>query len=105
MARVVRALVLAWLIVVIGTSTWVGIRGRRLYAVVRTAQDGIEHHLVHGKVQELPERLAELERAQARLSEALASLQAAVAEFMVIWHAFGSVAGQFRAVRAFFTTK
>ena len=105
MARVVRALLIAWLIAVVGTSIWVGLRGRRLYAVARTTQAGIDEHLANSRLQELPERLTELERSQARLAEALAALQAAVAEFLVIWRAFSSVTGPLRTLRAFLTTK
>jgi hypothetical protein len=105
MARVVRALLIAWLILVLGTSAWVAVRGRRLYVVARTTQAGIDQHLAASRVQELPERLTELERSQVRLAEALESLRAAVAEFMVIWTAFTSVTGPLRAARAFFTTK
>src|SRR4051812_1175581 len=105
MARVVRALLIAWLIIVVGTSGWAALRGRRLYAVARTAQAGIDEHMAASRVQELPERLTELERSQARLAEALVSLQAAVAEFMVIWAAFSSATTPLRRARAFFTTK
>jgi len=105
MARVVRVLLIAWLIVVVGTSAWTAVRGRRLYVVARTAQAGIDEHMAASRVHELPERLTELERSQARLAEALVSLQAAVAEFMVIWNAFSSVTAPLRAARAFFTTK
>ncbi len=105
MAGVVRALLIAWLVTVLGTSVWVALRGRRLYVVARTAQEGIEQHVIHSGLQELPMRMAELERRQAQLAEALAALQAAVAEFMVIWRAFSSVTSQVRAVRSFFTVK
>ncbi|HET6848829.1 MAG TPA: hypothetical protein VFH74_08215 [Gaiellales bacterium] len=101
----VRVLLIAWLVTVIGTSVWVGLRGRRLYALARTTQEGIDRHLAESRLQELPERLAELERSQARLAEALTALQAAVAEFLVIWRAFSSVTGPLRTLRAFLTTK
>ena len=104
MARVLLALLIAWLIAVVGTSVWVAIRGRRLYAVARTAQAGFEQFDRTG-LQQLPERLAELERSQARLADAIAGLQAAVAEFMVLWNAFGAATKPLRAVRTFFSTK
>jgi hypothetical protein len=105
MAGVVRALLIVWLIAVIGTSVWVGLRGRRLYVIARSTQEGIDQRLASSRLGELPERLTELERSQARLAEAIAGLQAAVAEFMVIWGAFTSVTGPLRALRTFLTTK
>ncbi|MFL6042942.1 MAG: hypothetical protein ACJ740_16260, partial [Gaiellales bacterium] len=62
----VRALLIAWLIVVVGTSVWVAVRGRRLYAVARTTQEGIDRQLASSRLEELPGRLEELERSQAR---------------------------------------
>ena len=105
MAGVVRALLIAWLVAVIGTSVWVGLRGRRLYAIARSTQEGIDQRLSSSRLGDLPERMAELERSQARLAEAIAGLQAAVAEFTVIWGAFRSVTGPLRTLRAFLTTK
>ena len=66
MARVVRALLIAWLIVVVGTSAWTAVRGRRLYVVARTAQAGIDEHMAASRVHELPERLTELEAGECR---------------------------------------
>jgi disulfide bond formation protein DsbB len=105
MAAMVLWVVIAWLVVVLCTSAWVALRGRRLWVAVRSAQQGVQHHVVHARLQELPDRLAELEQHQARLAEVLARLQVSVAEFTVIWRAFGAVAGQARSARSFFTTK
>ena len=104
MAGVVLGLVIAWLLAVVGTAVWVGIRGRRLYVVTRTAQAGFAQ-FDRTALEQLPECLEELERSQARLAEAIAGLQAAVAEFMVLWRAFSSVTGQLQGIRSFFTTK
>jgi len=103
--RVVRALLIVWLIAVVGTSVWAGVRGRRLYVIARTTQEGIDRQLASSRLEELPERLTELERSQARLAEAIVALQAAVAEFMVICRAFGTVTGPLRTLRTFLTTK
>jgi hypothetical protein len=105
MAAMVLWVVIAWLVVVLCTSAWVALRGRRLWVTVRTAQRGVEQHVMQERLRELPDRLAELERRQAHLAEAIARLQMSVAEFMVIWRAFGGVIGQARSVRRFFTTK
>jgi hypothetical protein len=105
MAPVVLAVIVAWLVIVLGTGAWVAVRGRRLWVTVRTVQNGVQHHVVHTRLEQLPDRLAELERRQAQLAEAVARLQVSVAEFMVIWQAFGAVGGRVRSVRSFFTTK
>jgi uncharacterized coiled-coil protein SlyX len=54
---------------------------------------------------QLPERMAELEQRQARLAEAIARLQASVAEFRVLLNALTTVGGRLMSARAFFTSK
>jgi hypothetical protein len=101
----VLALIIAWLVVVLGTSAWVGLRGRRLWVLARTAQSDVEKHVMQAQLKELPDRLAELERRQQQLAEVMARLQTSIAEFAVLWRAFSMVSGQVRGARSFFTTK
>jgi hypothetical protein len=98
-------LVIAWLVVVAAASVWAGMRGYRLMRVARAAQAEVEQHLIHSRLELLPERLAELERRQHELQEVLARLQRAVAEFMVLWSALAAVRGQVSTARSFFTSK
>jgi hypothetical protein len=101
----VLALIIAWLVVVLGTSAWVGLRGRRLWVLARAAQSDVEHHVMQARLKELPDRLAELERRQQQLAEVMARLQTSIAEFVVLWRAFSTVSDQVRGARSFFTTK
>jgi hypothetical protein len=101
----VLAVVIAWLAVVLAASGWVGLRGWRLWRVARAAQSEVESHMLQSQLEQLPERLAELERRQQRLTEVLARLQASIAEFAVLWRALRIVTGQVAGVRSFFTTK
>jgi hypothetical protein len=101
----VLALIIAWLVVVLGTSAWVGLRGRHLWVLARTAQSDVEQHVMQAQLKELPDRLAELERRQQQLAEVMARLQTSIAEFAVLWQAFSTVSGQVRGARSFFTTK
>jgi exonuclease VII small subunit len=88
---------------VLPISIWVGLRGRRLWKAARAAQRSVESHLKDARLQELPGRVAELERSQVRLSEALERLQRSAAEFAVLWNAIGGVRRQVTGVRGFFT--
>ena len=99
------ALVIAWLAVVATATAWAGVRGYRLMRVAKAAQTQVEQHMIHSRLDLLPERLAELERRQHELQEVLARLQRAVAEFMVLWSALGVVRGQVATARGFFSSK
>jgi hypothetical protein len=101
----VVAVIIAWLVVVLGVSAWVGLRGRRLWVLARAAQTDVEQRVMQAQLKQLPDRLAELERRQQQLAEVLARLQTAIAEFAVLWRAFSVVSGQVRGARSFFTTK
>ena len=98
-------LVIAWLVVVATAAIWAGLRGRRFKAVAQAAQADVESHIMHAKLDQLPARLAELERSQHQLQEVLARLQRSVAEFMVLWEALSAVRGQVSGARRFFTSK
>jgi uncharacterized coiled-coil protein SlyX len=95
-------LIIAWLALVLGMSIWVGLRGRRLYVLARETQTTVERQ---SRLEELPERIAELERRQQALNEALVRLQASIAEFSVLWARFNEVRAQVMGARSFFTTK
>jgi ABC-type phosphate transport system auxiliary subunit len=99
---VLLLLIIAWLVVVLPMSAWVGLRGWRLWKTARSAQRQVEGHLSDARLQDLPDRIAELERGQQRLADALARLQTSVAEFAVLWHAVGGVRHQAAGVRGFF---
>ena len=99
------ALVIAWLVVVAAVSLWAGLRGYRLMRVANAAQAEVEQHIIHSRLDLLPERLAELERRQHELQQVLARLQRSVAEFMVLWSALSAVRGQVATARGFFTSK
>lgn len=101
----VLALIIAWLVVVLGTTAWVGLRGWRLWVAAKAAQSHVQQHMLHARLDQLPERLAELERRQQKLSEVMARLQVSIAEFTVLWRAFSLVTGQVGGVRSFFTSK
>jgi len=102
---VLLAVIIAWLVVVLATTVWTALRGRRLWVTARTAQSDVERHIEATGLDQLPERMAELEQRQARLAEALARLQASLAEFRVLWNALSTVGGRFTSARAFFTSK
>ena len=99
------AVIIAWLVVVLATTLWTALRGRRLWVTARTAQADVERHIEATALDQLPERMAELEQRQARLAEAVARLQASVAEFRVLLNALTTVAGRLTSARAFFTSK
>jgi predicted negative regulator of RcsB-dependent stress response len=99
------ALIIAWLVVVLFALVWAGLRGWRLWKTARAAQANIESHVLHAGLAQLPERMAELERRQARLAEAMSRLQASVAEFRVLWLALAAVTGRLTTARRFFTSK
>jgi chromosome segregation ATPase len=102
---VLLALIIAWLVVVLATSAWAALRGRRLWVTARAAQAEVERHIEAAELDQLPERMAELEQRQAQLAEALARLQASLAELRLLWNELGSVGSVFTRTRAFFTTK
>jgi uncharacterized protein HemX len=104
-AAVLLILIILWLALVLGLSVWVGLRGRRLFVLARTAQTTVERQLAASRLEELPDRIAELEHKQQVLNEALARLQASIAEFMVLWRRFNEVRTQVTGIRSFFTTK
>jgi hypothetical protein len=101
----VLAVIIAWLVVVLGTSAWVSLRGWRLWVLARAAQSSVEQHAMQAQLKQLPDRLAELERRQQQLAEVMARLQTSIAEFAVLWRAFSTVSGQLRGARSFFTSK
>ena len=98
-------MIIAWLVVVLATTVWAALRGRRLWVTARTAQAEVERHIEATGLDQLPERMAELEQRQARLAEAVARLQASVAEFRVLLNALTTVTGRLTSARAFFTSK
>lgn len=98
-------LIIAWLALVLGMSIWAGLRGRRLYVLARETQTTVERQLAESRLEELPERIAELERRQQALNEALVRLQASIAEFSVLWARFTEVRNQVMGARTFFTSK
>jgi hypothetical protein len=99
------ALIIAWLAVVLFGGCWAALRGWRFWKTARAAQSDIESHMLQAELAQLPDRMAELERQQARLAEAMSRLQASVAEFRVLWLALTAVTGRFTSARGFFTTK
>ena len=98
-------LIIAWLVLVLGMSIWVALRGRKLYVLARETQTTMERQLAESRLEELPGRIAELERRQQALNEALVRLQASIAEFSVLWARFNEVRVQVMGARSFFTTK
>ncbi len=99
------AVIAAWLVVVLTATAWTALHGRRLWVTARAAQSDVERHVVNAGLAQLPERMAELERRQAKLAEAMTRLQASVAEFRVLWDAIAAVAGLLTGTRALFTSK
>jgi len=102
---VLLSVIIAWLVVVLATSVWVALRGRRLWVTARAAQSDVERHTEATGLDQLPERMAELEQRQAQLAEALARLQASLAEFRLLWNELASAGRVFARTRAFFTGK
>ncbi len=99
------ALIILWLVVVVATSVWVGLRGRRLAVSARAAQAEVDRYMEASRLDLLPAKLEELQRRQHVLKEALARLQASIAEFMVLYHTLDAVRRQLTTARSFFTTK
>ena len=99
------ALIILWLVVVVATSVWVGLRGRRLAVSARAAQAEVDRYMQASRLDLLPAKLEELQRRQHVLKEALARLQASIAEFMVLYHSLDGVRRQLTSARSFFTTK
>jgi uncharacterized membrane protein len=102
---VLLALIILWLVVVVDTSVWVGLRGRRLAVSARAAQAEVDRYMEASRLDLLPAKLEELQRRQHVLKEALARLQASIAEFMVLYHTLDAVRRQLTTARSFFTTK
>jgi uncharacterized membrane protein len=101
---VLLALIILWLVVVVATSVWVGLRGRRLVVSARAAQAEVDRYMEASQLDLLPAKLEELQRRQHVLKEALARLQASIAEFMVLYRSLDAVRRQLTSAR-FFTTK
>ena len=99
------ALIILWLVVVVATSFWVGLRGRRLVVSARAAQAEVDRYMAASQLDLLPAKLEELQRRQHVLKEALARLQASIAEFMVLYRSLDAVRRQLTSARSFFTTK
>ena len=99
------ALIILWLVVVVATSVWVGLRGRRLVVSARAAQAEVDRYMEASQLDLLPAKLEELQRRQHVLKEALARLQASIAEFMVLYRSLDAVRRQLTSARSFFTTK
>jgi hypothetical protein len=102
---VLLALIILWLVVVVATSVWVGLRGRRLVVSARAAQAEVDRYMGASQLDLLPAKLEELQRRQHVLKEALARLQASIAEFMVLYRSLDAVRRQLTSARSFFTTK
>jgi hypothetical protein len=102
---VLLALIILWLVVVVATSVWAGLRGRRLVVSARAAQAEVDRYMEASRLDLLPAKLEELQRRQHVLKEALARLQASIAEFMVLYHSLDAVRRQLTTARSFFTTK
>ena len=96
-------LVIVWLVVVLVLAAWVGTRGWRLWKLARATQGEVDQRLAGARLQELPGRIAELERKQQLLTEALERLRRSTAEFMVLWSAVSGVRRQVGDARGFFT--
>ena len=99
------ALIILWLVVVVATSVWAGLRGRRLVVSARAAQAEVDRYTEASRLDLLPAKPEELQRRQHVLKEALARLQASIAEFMVLYHSLDAVRRQLTTARSFFTTK
>ena len=99
------ALIILWLVVVVATSVWVALRGRRLVVSARAAQAEVDRCMEASQLELLPAKLEELQRRQHVLKEALARLQASIAEFMVLYRSLDAVRRQLTCARSFFTTK
>jgi uncharacterized protein YlxW (UPF0749 family) len=102
---VLTAVIVLWLVVVLATCVWAGLRGRRFFVTARAAQSDVQRHIVNAELEQLPERLAELEERQERLAEAIERLQASIAEFLVLWRALTGVSDRLTSARTFFTSK
>ena len=100
---VLLLLIIAWLVVVLGLTAWVGLRGWRLWKAARAAQVEVESRLKDAGLEQLPGRIEELERRQQRLAESLERLQRSAAEFAVLWNAASGVRRQVMGVRGLFT--
>jgi hypothetical protein len=102
---VLLALIILWLVVVLATSVWVGLRGRGLAVSARAAQAEVDRCMEASQLDLLPAKLEELQRRQHVLKEALARLQVSIAEFMVLYHSLDAVRRQLTSARSFFTSK
>ncbi len=58
------ALIILWLVVVVATSVWVGLRGRRLAVSARAAQAEVDRCMEASQLDLLPAKLEELQRRQ-----------------------------------------
>jgi chromosome segregation ATPase len=96
------ALAIVWLVVVLGVTLWVALRGWRLYKLTRRVQAEIEHHVIQAKLNQLPGRLEELKQRQERMNEALDRLRRSVAELRVLLDAFADVRGRLTGARSMF---
>ena len=99
------ALITLWLVVIVATSVWVGLRGRRLAVSAKVAQAEVDRYMEASQLDLLPAKLEELQRRQHVLKEALARLQVSIAEFMVLYRSLDAVRRQLTSARSFFTTK
>jgi len=102
---VLLALIILWLLVIVATSVWVGLRGRRLVLSAKAAQAEVDRYMEASQLDLLPAKLEELRQRQHVLKEALARLQASIAEFMVLYRSLDGVRRQLTSARSFFTTK
>ena len=104
-APVLLALIILWLVVVVATSVWVVLRGRRLAVSAKAAQAEVDRCMQASRLDQLPAKLEELQRRQHVLKEALARLQVSIAEFMVLYRSLDAVRRQLTSARSFFMTK
>src|SRR3954453_16988722 len=104
-APVLLALIILWLVVVVATSVWVGLRGRRLAVSAKGAQAEGDRYMEAAQRGLVPAKLEELQLRQHVLKEALARLQVSIAEFMVLYRSLDAVRRQLMSARSFFPTK
>jgi hypothetical protein len=102
---VLLALIILWLVVVVATSVWVVLRGRRLAASAKAAQAEVDRYMAASQLDLLPAKLEELQQRQHVLQEALARLQVSIAEFVVLYRSLDAVRRQLTSARSFFMTK
>ena len=74
----------AWLVVLLLLSIWVGLKAWRLFRKVRSAQAEVERHIAASKLNELGSRLAELQRRRAVLIDAVDRLEVSIDQLGIL---------------------